>query len=156
MTAIEAKLDAVMSRFGSNERRMHTAHEVGSLDEGERRKSDEEGPNHEGYYQVEEGQYLNANRSYTFKPNPNLSHPRPPPRRMKGVRYYNGTLYLLFQTLVGPSLITESKYHIQRYKINYHRSGVYNVNTYSLESHLHIHIQKLYIYIYIIRVQNLQ
>ena len=50
MTAIEAKLYAVMNKLGSNERRMHTAHEVGSLDEGERRKSDKEGPNHEGSY----------------------------------------------------------------------------------------------------------
>ena len=72
MTAIEAKLDAVMNKLGSNERRMHTAHEVGVVDEGERRKSAEKGPNHEGSYQVEEAQYLNANRSYTFKPNPNL------------------------------------------------------------------------------------
>ena len=35
---------------------------------------------------------------------------------MKGARNYTGTLYLLLQTLVIPSLITESKYHIQRYK----------------------------------------
>ena len=47
----------------------------------------------------------------------NMSHPQPPPRRMKGARNYTGTLYLLFQTLVISSLITESKYHIQRYKI---------------------------------------
>ena len=87
---------------------MHTAHEVGSVDEGERRKSDKEGPNHKGSYQVEEAQYLNANKSYTFKLNPNLSHPRPSPRRMKGARYFTETLYLLFQTLVSPSLITES------------------------------------------------
>ena len=73
MTAIEAKLDAVVNKIGSNERRMHTALEVGVVDEGERRKSVEEGPNHEGSYQVEEAQYLNANRSYTFKPNLNLS-----------------------------------------------------------------------------------
>ena len=38
MIAIEAKLDAVMNKLGSNERRMHTAHEVGAIDEGERRK----------------------------------------------------------------------------------------------------------------------
>ena len=43
--------------------------------------------------------------------------PQPPPRWMKGTQNYTGTLYLLFQTLVGPSLTTESKYHIQRYKI---------------------------------------
>ena len=29
MIAIEAKLYAVMNKLGSNERRMHTAHEVG-------------------------------------------------------------------------------------------------------------------------------
>ena len=54
MTAIEAKLDVVMNKLGRNERRMHTALEVGIVDEGERRKSAEEGSNHEGPYQVEE------------------------------------------------------------------------------------------------------
>ena len=54
MTAIKVKLDAVMNKLGSNERRMHTAHEVGAVDEGERRKSVEEGSNHKGSYQVEE------------------------------------------------------------------------------------------------------
>ena len=34
MTAIEAKMDAMMNKLGSNERRMHTAHEVGAVDEG--------------------------------------------------------------------------------------------------------------------------
>ena len=58
MTAIEAKLDVVMNKLGNNERRIHIVHE--------------EGLNHEGSYQVEEAQYLNANRSYTFKPNLNL------------------------------------------------------------------------------------
>ena len=51
---------------------MHTALEVGTVDEGERRKSVEEVSNHEGPYQIEEAQYLNANGSYTFKPNLNL------------------------------------------------------------------------------------
>ena len=46
-----------------------------------------------------------------------LSHPQPLPKRMKGAQNYTGTLYFLFKTLVGPSLITESKYHIQIYKI---------------------------------------
>ena len=31
MTAIEAKLDAMMNKLGNNERRMHTAHEVGAV-----------------------------------------------------------------------------------------------------------------------------
>ena len=53
MTAIEAKLDALMNKMGNYERIMHTALEVGTIDEGERRKSVEEGSNHEGPYQVE-------------------------------------------------------------------------------------------------------
>ena len=32
ITAIEAKLDAVMNKLGNNERRMHTAHEVGAVE----------------------------------------------------------------------------------------------------------------------------
>ena len=70
MTAIEAKLDAVMNKLGNNEKRMHTTHEVGAVKEGMRNSV--EGPVEEEPYQVEEAQYFNANRSYTFKPNPNL------------------------------------------------------------------------------------
>ena len=72
MTAIEAKFDALMSKMGNHERRMHSANEVGTVDENEKRNSAEEGLAHEGPYQVEEAQYLNANRSYNFKPNINL------------------------------------------------------------------------------------
>ena len=91
MTAIEAKLDAVMNKLGSNERRMHTAHEVGAVDEGERRKSAKEGPNHEGSYQVEEAQHLNANMSYTFKPNLNLpNHYTPALRNHENFSYGGG------------------------------------------------------------------
>ena len=91
MIAIEAKLVAVMNKLGSNKRRMHTAHEVGVVDEGERRKSAEEGPNHEGSYQVKEAQYLNANRSYTFKPNPNLpTHYTPALRNHENFSYGGG------------------------------------------------------------------
>ena len=63
MTAIEAKLDALMNKLGNKERRMHTALEVEIVNEGEKINSAEEGPTHEGSYQVEEAQYLNANRS---------------------------------------------------------------------------------------------
>ena len=35
-TAIEAKLDPVMNKLSSNEKRMHTAHEVGAVREGRR------------------------------------------------------------------------------------------------------------------------
>ena len=72
MTAIEAKLDTLMNKLGNNKRRMHMALEVGTIDEGEKRKSANKGLTHDGSYQVEEAQYLNANKNYTFKPNLNL------------------------------------------------------------------------------------
>ena len=72
MIAIEAKLDALMNKVGNNERRMHIALEGGIVDERERRNSTEEGSTHEGPYQVEEAQFLNTNRSYTFKASLNL------------------------------------------------------------------------------------
>ena len=72
MTTIEEKLDALMNKLGNNERRMYTALEVGTVNEVEKRNSVEEGPTHEGSYQVEEAQYLNSNWTYTFKPNLNL------------------------------------------------------------------------------------
>ena len=70
MTVIEAKPDAIMNILGNNEKRMHTVHEVGVVKEGMRNSA--EGPVEEEPYQVEKAQYLNANRSYTFKPNSNL------------------------------------------------------------------------------------
>ena len=39
-----------MNKMENNERRMHIALEVGTVDEGDRRKSVEEGSNHEGPY----------------------------------------------------------------------------------------------------------
>ena len=70
MTVIEAKLDAVMSKIGNNERRMHIAHEVGAGEEIIRRSV--EGLVGEEPYQVEETKYKNEQISYHFKPNPNL------------------------------------------------------------------------------------
>ena len=70
MTAIEEKLEAVLNKLGSNERRMHTAHEVGVVEERIRRSA--EGLVDEEPYQVEETKYMNEQRSYHFKPNPNL------------------------------------------------------------------------------------
>ena len=54
MTSIEAKLDELMNKLGNNERKMHSAHEVGTVDESEKRNSVEEGLAYEGPYQVEE------------------------------------------------------------------------------------------------------
>ena len=89
MTAIEAKLDAVMNKLGNNERRMHTAHEIGAVEERSR-KSDEELVVEEPY-QVEETKYMNGQRSYHFKPNPNLrTHYTPALRNHENFSYGGG------------------------------------------------------------------
>ena len=65
MIAIEAKLDVVMNKLGNNERRMHTAHEVGAVEERSRRSA--EGPYQvdEEPHQVKETKYMNEQRSHT-------------------------------------------------------------------------------------------
>ena len=89
MTTIEAKLDAVMNKLGNNERIMHTAHEVGAIKEGIR--SNAEGPVEEDPYQVEETKYMNEQRSYHFKPNPNFpTHYTPTLRNHENFSYGGG------------------------------------------------------------------
>ena len=91
MTAIEAKLDALMNKMGNHERRMHSANEVGTIDENEKRNRAEERLAHEGPYQVEEAWYLNVNRSYNFKPNLNLlTHYTPALRNHENFSYGGG------------------------------------------------------------------
>ena len=68
MSAIEAKLDALMHRV---DKRMHFANEIGAV-ERERRVNNAEGRAAEGLYVVEEANYLNEQRAYHFKSNPNL------------------------------------------------------------------------------------
>ena len=86
MTTIEAKLDAVMNKLVKNERRMHTAHEVGVVEERSRRSAKElvgEEP-----YQVEETKYMNEQRSYHFKTNPNFpTHYTPALRNHENFSY---------------------------------------------------------------------
>ena len=71
MTAMEAKLDAIMHKLGNQEKRMHYAHEIGAVGRDGTRRSAER-PIYEDPYQVEEANYLNEQRSHHFKPNPNL------------------------------------------------------------------------------------
>ena len=61
-----------MSKMGHQERRVHSAHEVGIVEGHEQKNVSEEGLAHEGPYQVEEAQYVNGNMNYNFKPNNNL------------------------------------------------------------------------------------
>ena len=88
-TTIEAKLDAIMNKLSSNEKRMHIVHEVGAVREG--RRNNDEGYEEEEPYQVEEAQYLNANKSFTFKSNPNLpTHYSPALRNHESFSYDGG------------------------------------------------------------------
>ena len=89
MIAIEAKLEAILNKLGSNERRMHTTHEVGAVEERIRRSA--EGLVDEEPYQVEETKYMNEQRSYHFKPNPNLpTHYTPALRNHENFSYGGG------------------------------------------------------------------
>ena len=85
-TAIKAKLDAVMNKLSSNERRMHTAHEVGAVREG--KTNCVEGYEEEKPYQIEETKYMNEQKIYHFKPNPNLpTHYTPALRNHESFSY---------------------------------------------------------------------
>ena len=58
---------------------------------------------------------------------------------------------------MGPSIITESQYHIKDTKNKTTTIVVFTVSIHSVLSPIYIYIyKKLYIYIYIIRAQNLQ
>ena len=86
MTTIEAKLDTVMNKLGNNERRMHTTHEAGAVEERIRRSV--EGLVGEEPYQVEETKYMNKQGSYHFKPNSNLpTHYTPALRNHENFSY---------------------------------------------------------------------
>ena len=50
MTALEAKLDALMNKLGNQDRRMHSAHEVGTVGGNEQKSTTNEGLAHEGPY----------------------------------------------------------------------------------------------------------
>ena len=90
MIAIEAKLYAVMNKLGNNESRMHTTHEMGVVEERIRRSA--KGLVEEEPYQVEETKYINEQRSYSFKPNPNLpTHYTPTLRNHENFSYGGGT-----------------------------------------------------------------
>ena len=90
MTAMEAKLDAIMHRMDKQEKRLHSAHEIGVVERDRIRRS-AEGPTEEDSYQVEEAKYRNELRSYQFKPNPNLpTHYNPTLRNHENFSYGGG------------------------------------------------------------------
>ena len=58
MTAMEAKLDAIMHRMDKPERKTHTAHEIGAIEREAMRRSAEI-PTKEDAYEVDEAKYVN-------------------------------------------------------------------------------------------------
>ena len=80
MAAMEAKLDAIMHRMDKQDKKLHFSYEIGAVErDGIRRSA--QGPTEEDPYTVEEATYLNEQRSYHFKPNPNLPTPYNPALR---------------------------------------------------------------------------
>ena len=91
MTAIEAKLDVLMSKMNIQERRSHSGNAVGIEEGREQKCMTDEGLAHEGPYQVEEAQFVSGNRSYNFKPNNNLpTHYTPALRNHENLSYGSG------------------------------------------------------------------
>ena len=95
MIAMEAKLDAIMHRMDSQEKRLHSAHEIGAVDrEGMRRSA--EGLAEEDPYRVEETKYLNEQKSYHFCHAPDPGPTRlANPNRFQGAKPYTGTPYFI-------------------------------------------------------------
>ena len=87
MTAIEAKLDALMNKVSMQERCNRSAHLVGTVEDQQKVVNDE-GLAKDGLYQQEEVQFINGNRSYNFKPNTNLpTHYTPAMRNHENFSY---------------------------------------------------------------------
>ena len=90
MTAMEAKLDAIMHRMDKQEKRLHSAHEIRAVERHGIRRS-VEGSTEEDPYQVEDAKYMREERSYHFKPNPNLpTHYNPALRNHENFSYGRG------------------------------------------------------------------
>ena len=79
-----------MHRMDKQEKRRHSAHEIGAV-EREKIRRGVEGSVDEDPYAVEEANYLNEHRSYHFKPNPNLpTHYNPALRNHETFSYGGG------------------------------------------------------------------
>ena len=91
MSAIEAKVDALMHQV---DKRMLSAQEIGAV-EREGRVNNAEGRAVEGSYALEEANYLNEQRAYHFKPNPNLpTHYTPALRNHENFSYGGGAQHV--------------------------------------------------------------
>ena len=93
LTAMEAKLDVIMHRMDKQERKMHTAHEIGAMERELMRRSADVPPE-EDSYGAEEVKSVNEQRSYLFKPNPNRpKHYNPTLKNHENFSYGRGALH---------------------------------------------------------------
>ena len=89
MISTEAKLDAIMHGIDKQEKRLHSAHEIGAVERDRIRSAEE--TTEEDPYQVEEAKYMSEQRSYHFKPNPNFpTHYNPALRNHENFSYSGG------------------------------------------------------------------
>ena len=92
MKAMEAKLDAIMHRMDKQERKMHTAHQIGAVERELMRRSVDV-LIEEDSYGAEEVKYVNKPINYHFKPNPDLpTHYNPTLRNNENFSYGGGAL----------------------------------------------------------------
>ena len=90
MTAMEAKLDAIMHRMDKQEKKTYTAHEIGAV-ERELLKGSADRAVDEQFHDTEEAKYLGEQRNYHFKPNTNLpTHYHPTLRNHENLSYGGG------------------------------------------------------------------
>ena len=90
MSAMEAKLDAIMHRMDKQEKKTYTAHEIGAV-ERELLKGSADRVVEEQLYDAEEVKYLGEQRNYHFKPNTNLpTHYHPALRNHENLSYGGG------------------------------------------------------------------
>ena len=91
MIAMKAKLDAIMHRMDKQDKKLHSAHEIGAVERGGITRG-VKGSADEDYYAIEKANYLNEQRSYHFKQNPNLStHYNPTLRNHENFSYGGGS-----------------------------------------------------------------
>ena len=92
ITAMEAKLDAIMHRMYKQQRKLNTTHEIGVFEREQMRRSADV-PTEEDSYGVEEVKYVNEPRNYHLKPNANLpTHYSPALRNHENFSYGGGAL----------------------------------------------------------------
>ena len=79
------------NRMDKQDKKLHSAHEIGAVERGGIKRG-AEGSTNEDPYAIEEANYLNEQRSYHFKPNPNLpTHYNPALRNHENFSYGGGS-----------------------------------------------------------------